>query len=185
MESFKLNENQFRIIKKYCSSWKSLDYSDSLNNKNNEELNTPISFNEKEYLLIENFYQFFTLVTLRYNGIELFPEFEKYKEAKTNLEIIKNINIKDVSKILTTVSKYENMLGQDSVILRLKPNLDNFDFSTFEFSFWNIDYDISLTIEQFLELFIVILKHNINKLSYPNLNKEIKILENIYDDLKY
>jgi hypothetical protein len=182
MESIKLNEIQFQIIKKYCNNWRAINFINPSNDED-ESINKPIPTDEKYYILIENFYQFFNLVTLRFNGIELFPEFENYKEAKTSIEMIKNINFRNVSKILTTKSKYENILGQDSVVVRIKPNLNNFELSTFEFSFWNMDYDISLSIRHFLELFIVILKNNVENLSYPNLSKEIKILEKIYVSL--
>lgn len=168
MELIKINSNQYNKIVFHLNKLK-------VHNKNIFSLE-----NEQDQKLIYEIKEVFSLIKLRFNGVEIYNEFDNYKEATRASITLLKLNKKDINKILTLNAKYENLFISEYDGLRLKPNLKDFKDSLFVFDLPEYDEQYTLTIKQFLDLFIELLINNRNELTYPKLDNVIVKLRKLY-----
>jgi hypothetical protein len=168
MELTKINSNQYNKIVFH------------LNKLNSCYKNIISPKNEQDQKLIYEIKEVFSLIKLRFNGVEIYNEFDNYKEATCALKTLSKLNKKEINKILTLNAKYENLFISEYDGLMLKPDSKDFRDSLFVFDLPEYDEQYTMTVKQFLDLFIEFLINNRNELTYPKLEDVIVKLRKLY-----
>lgn len=133
---------------------------------------------------ITSLLEFSHILYYRFNGIEMFPDFEKYSQARLLISTIYKLNKTNISQILTTsYCKSETLISDDSSALYIEPNIENYKNTLFKLTVWTDSNLYELSIKQFLDILLIFLINNSKDLTYPNIEDEIIKLKKLYFDI--